>query len=66
MYVKDLLLGPTCPLLDRTPSIEGGTINDLDIPGGVKSSLFCTKHRPQLVPAWVEVCVYSISLVRRH
>ena len=29
---------PTCPLLDRTPSIEGGTVNDADVLGDVVSS----------------------------
>ena len=41
-------------------------IDDADVPGGLKSSLFHTRHHPQLVPPWVEVCLHNTSLVRRY
>ena len=52
---------PTCPLLDRTPSIEGGTVYDLDILCDALLSLFCTQHHPRLVPPGVEVCLRNTS-----
>ena len=61
MHVTTLLLRPTCPLLDHTPSIKEGTVNDVDILGDVKLSLFHTQHHPQLVPPWVEVCLHNTS-----
>ena len=66
VHITALLPGPTCPLLDFTPSIEGGTINDVNIPNDVKWSLFHTQHHPQVVPPWVEISLHNISLVRRH
>ena len=57
MHATTLLLRPTCPLLDSTPSIEVGTVDDVDILSDVESSLFHTWHHPQLVPSWVEVCL---------
>ena len=38
--------GLTCLFLDHTPSIEGGTINDVDVPSDIQLSLFCTWHHP--------------------
>ena len=61
MHVTTPLLRPTCPLLDRTPSIKEGTVNDVDVLSDVESSLFCTWHHPQLVPPWVEVCLHNTS-----
>ena len=61
MHVTTLLPRPTCPLLDRTPSIKVGTVNDADVLGDVVSSLFCTWHHPQLVLPWVEVCLHNTS-----
>ena len=60
------LPGLTCPLLDRTPSIKGGTIDVMDISGDIKSSLFHTQHYSWLAPLWVEVGLHNTFLVRRH
>ena len=57
---------PTYSVLDRTPSIKAGIINDADIPGGVKLTLFHTRCHPQLVTPWVEICLHNTYLVRRH
>ena len=61
MHVTTPLQRPTCPLLDRTPSIEEGTVNDVDILGDIELSLFHTRCHPQLVPPWVEVCLHNTS-----
>ena len=61
VHIATLLLRPTCPLLDRTLSIEEGTVNDVDILSDIKSSLFYTQHHPQLVPPWLEVCLHNTS-----
>ena len=52
---------PPCPLLDSTPSIEKGTVNDTDILDDVELSLFYTWHYPQLLLPWVEVCLHNTS-----
>ena len=44
VHIADQLLRLTFPPLDHTPPIERGTINDVDIPGDVKSSLFHTQR----------------------
>ena len=61
MHVTTPLPRPTCPLLDHTPSIKGVTVNDADVLGDVVSSLSRTRHHPQLVPPWVEVCLHNAS-----
>ena len=61
VHITTLLLRPTCPLLDHTPSIKEGTVNDADILGDIELSLFDTQHYPQLIPPWVEVCLHNIS-----
>ena len=61
MCATTLLLRPTCPLLDRTPSIEVGTVDDTDILSDIVLSLFCTWHHPQLVLPWVKVCLHNTS-----
>ena len=61
MHATTPLLRPTCPLLDYTPSIKVGTVDDADVLGDVKLSLFCTRCHPQLVLPWVEVCLHNIS-----
>ena len=59
MHVTTLPPRPTCPLLNRTPSIKGGTVNYTDVLGDVVSSLSPTWHHPRLVRPWVEVCLHS-------
>ena len=66
MGITDPLPRPTCPLLDRTPSIKGGTVNDADVLGDIVSSLSHTRCHPQLVPPCVEVYLHITSLVRKH
>ena len=61
VHITTPLLRPTCPLLDHTPSIEKGTVNDAEIFGDVESSLFHTQHHPQLVLPWVEVCLHNTN-----
>ena len=59
------LLGPICPLLGHTIFILGGTINDTDVPSGVRMSLSYTLRYFQLTPPWVEVSLHS-SLIGRY
>ena len=66
VHIKTSLLRPTCTLLDHTPSIEEGTVDDADIFGDIESSLFRTQYHPQLVLPWVEVCIINTSQVMRH
>ena len=64
-HVTTPLMRPICFLLERTPSIKGGAIDDSDTWGDVRSSLFHTRHHPWFVTPWVEVCLYNTSWVRR-
>ena len=61
MRATTLLPRTTCPLLDHTPSIGVGTVNDVDVLSDIVSSLSHTQHHPQLVPLWAEVCLHSTS-----
>ena len=61
MHITTLLPRPTCPLLDHTPSIKVGTVDDADVLSDVISSLSHTWRHPPLVLPWVEVCLRNTS-----
>ena len=61
VHITTPLLRPTCPLLDHTPSIKVGTVDNADVLGDVVLSLFHTLHHPQLVLPWVEVYLHNTS-----
>ena len=46
MHATTLLPRPTCPLLDRTPSVKVGIVNDVDTLGDIELSLFYTQCHP--------------------
>ena len=59
MHIATQLPRPICPLLDHTPSIEEGNVNETDILSDVKLSLFRTQCHPHLILPWVEVCLHN-------